>query len=39
MNKQRSSCLGPYKVKSILVKEEILFVLSSVITAFKKELK
>lgn len=36
MNKQRSSGLGPYKVKSILVREEILFVLSSAIVALKK---
>lgn len=39
MNKQRCSGLGPYKVKSILAVEEILFVLFSFIVAFKKELK
>lgn len=36
MNKQ-SSGLGPYKAKSILVIEEILFVLSSVIVVFLKK--
>ena len=39
MSKQRSSGLRPYKVKPILVIEEILFALSSFIVAFKKELK
>lgn len=38
MNKQRHSGLGPCKVKSILVIEEILLVLS-VVAAFLKELK
>jgi hypothetical protein len=38
MNKQRHSSLGPCKVKSILVIEEILLVLS-VVVDFLKRLK